>query len=73
MLISNGFTCRADQNKQRVKSHIKEFRNSAFGLHTVQSHTHTQLYIYIYIYIYIIVFTAPLYHNKLKIRQAAFN
>ena len=70
MLLPNDCICRADQSKPRIKSHIKRFGNTVFGLNTVHSHTHTYtIYIYIYIYIYIIfarVIMAPLYRCKLK-------
>ena len=49
MLTPNDFTCRADQNKQKVKSHIKGSGNTAFGLHTVQSHTHTHICTYVHV------------------------
>ena len=44
MPIPNDFTFRADQKKkQRVKSLIKRFRSTVFGLNNVHSHIHTHV------------------------------
>jgi len=54
MLLPNDCICRADQNKPRVKSHLKGLGNTVFGLSTVQSQNHTyNIYIYILYICYI--------------------